>query len=55
MLSLADCSRKRRYPTEWEAEQVAEYQMSLNPGLILRVYYCAACGSYHLTHKPRRF
>ena len=55
MLQVADCSRKRSYSTEWEAEQAAEYQMSLNPGLVLRVYHCSSCGCYHLTHKPRRF
>lgn len=54
MLHLVDCSRKQAYATEWEAAQVAEHQMSLNPGLILRVYRCD-CGWYHLTHKPRRF
>jgi hypothetical protein len=52
---MADCSRKRRYETEREAEEVAEHEMGLNPGLVLRVYYCAICRAYHLTSKPRRY
>lgn len=55
MQRVVDCSRKRAYSTEWEAAQVADHQMSLNPGLVLRVYCCDGCGSFHLTHKPRRF
>ncbi len=51
----ADCSRKRQYRTETEAERVAEHQMSLNRGLDLRVYYCDTCQSYHLTSKPQLY
>ena len=55
MLQIDNCSRKRAYATAWEAQEVAEHQMSMNPGLVLRVYRCPNCGSYHLTSKPARF
>lgn len=50
----ADCFRKRGYETEHEADEVAAHQMSLHPGLELRVYLCDTCRRYHLTSKPRR-
>jgi len=55
MLRVADCSRKRGYETEREAEEVAGHQMGLHPGLVLRVYYCEMCWKYHLTSKPPRY
>lgn len=54
MSHYADCSQKRKYGTKAEAERVAEHQMSRNPGLLLRVYYCDTCQDYHLTSKPQR-
>lgn len=48
---MSDCSGKRGYRTEQEANEVAAHQMSLNPGLALRVY-CCDCGMYHLTKTP---
>lgn len=55
MWRIPDCSHKRAYETEEEAEQVAEHQMAQDENLSLRVYYCQRCSMYHLTHKPRRF
>jgi hypothetical protein len=55
MRNYVDCSQKRQYQTETEAERVAEHQMSQNPGLQLRVYCCDTCQSYHLTSKPQRY
>lgn len=55
MQHVPDCSRKRSYPSEALADEVARHQMSLNPGLVLRVYFCDRCWSYHLTHKHQRF
>jgi hypothetical protein len=55
MLGIVDCSHKRRYESEQEARAVAEHQMSLNPGRVLRVYRCDRCWKYHLTSKPRRY
>ena len=55
MHSFTDCSHKNQYRTETEAERVADHQMSLRPGLQLRVYRCDSCQSYHLTSKPRRY
>ncbi len=55
MRYYADCSRKQQYRTKIEAEQVAEHQMSMNYGLVLRVYYCDTCHSYHLTSKPQQY
>lgn len=55
MRHYTDCSHKKQYRTEREAERVAEDQMSRNRGLQLRVYYCDNCLNYHLTSKPQRY
>ena len=47
MLRVVDCSRKQAYPTEREAEQVAEHQMSLNPELVLRAHAEAPVADMH--------
>jgi hypothetical protein len=52
MRRFVDCSHKREYETEEEAEAVARHQMSLHPGLVLRVYYCENCWKFHLTSTP---
>ena len=54
MNHLRNCYSKRAYHSELQAEGVAEHQMGLHPGLVLRVYHCDICGKYHLTSKPPR-
>lgn len=46
-----DCSEKRRYATEREARETADYQMLLNLDLELAVYKCELCGGWHLTRQ----
>ncbi len=55
MKRIPDCSHKRAYETEEEAQEVAGDQMEQAEGLLLRVYRCEGCEMYHLTHKPKRF
>lgn len=52
MTGAPDCSHKRAYESEYEAQRVAEHQMGKTPGLELRVYECDGCEKYHLTSKP---
>jgi hypothetical protein len=50
-MRVPDCSRKRAYLNEQEARDTAEHQMGLHPNLVLRVYFCDGCRTYHLTSK----
>ena len=54
-MRYVDCSQKRAYKTEREAEEVAAHQMSLHREKDLRVYECDQCYSYHLTSKPKHW
>lgn len=50
-LQISNCDSKRRYPTERQAREVADYQMLINLNLSLSVYRCEVCGGWHLTRK----
>lgn len=43
---------KRRFATKREAENAAEYQMLLQPGLELFVYKSELDGGWYLTRRP---
>jgi hypothetical protein len=49
--AIASCSAKRKYMTESQAQEAAEYQMLLKPTLELTTYMCGQCGSWHLTRR----
>ena len=42
-----ECRRKRRYPSEQEAREMAEFQMRTG-GPALGVYECIWCRGWHL-------
>ena len=44
-----NCESKRKYNTENEAKQTAEYQMLITKDLELSVYKCDLCQKWHLT------
>ena len=50
-LQISNCDPKRRYPTERQAREVAEYQMLINCNLSLSVYQCDLCHKWHLTRE----
>jgi hypothetical protein len=47
------CRGKRRYGTEAQAQTVAARCYEARQHW-LRVYYCADCGGYHLTHRDAK-
>lgn len=48
--SLQLCLRKKRYPTQKIAEQIAR-RVEQERGTRLRVYECNTCFGFHLTSK----
>ena len=44
----AQCGKKKRYPTEYRAREIARRRIRSGSGG-LRVYPCHFCGGYHLT------
>ncbi|HMI09778.1 MAG TPA: hypothetical protein VK497_05290 [Candidatus Saccharimonadales bacterium] len=50
----SNCEQKRRFGTEKEAQDAAEYQMLLKPNLELSTYKCDLCGGWHLTRSQSR-
>lgn len=42
------CGRKKRYPTEYEADRATRLCMQARGGAI-RSYDCMGCGGFHLT------
>jgi hypothetical protein len=48
------CSSKRRYISEQQALDTADYQMLLNPTVQLAVYHCDQCGGWHLTNVGKK-
>ena len=49
---ICETQKKTRYATKRLAIRVA-IKSSQRRGVALRVYYHAACGSYHLTSSPK--
>lgn len=49
LVNRNNCTLKRKYPTEQQAKQAAEYQTLLKPDLELSVYKCEMCCKWHLT------
>jgi hypothetical protein len=47
----SSCEQKRRFGTERQAKEAAEYQMLIKPDLELAVYKCELCGGWHLTRQ----
>jgi len=45
---ITGCHGKRKFKTEREALEAADYQMLLKPQLELHVYHCAFCSNWHL-------
>lgn len=45
------CARKKAYPTEKLAKQVAN-RMRENRGADVVAYACTRCGSYHIGRRP---
>jgi len=51
---IAECTRKKRYVSQIDADRVAAKRGALS-GVALRSYSCTAgCGGWHITHKPQR-
>jgi hypothetical protein len=50
----SNCQSKRRFATEREAQETAEHQMLLKPGLQLATYKCELCGGWHLTRRVQK-
>ncbi|MDB5178035.1 MAG: iviTM7 [Candidatus Saccharibacteria bacterium] len=49
----SSCQTKRRFGTERQAKEAADYQMLVKSDLELSVYKCELCGGWHLTRtKP---
>lgn len=47
---IENCRRKRRFPSEAEAQEAANRQMRMHlDAPDLRVYECFWCGGWHLT------
>ena len=49
MIVINNCDKKRKYRTEKQALESADYQMLINQGLELSVYKCERCRMWHLT------
>jgi hypothetical protein len=49
----SSCQQKRRFATERQALEAADYQMLVKPGLELAVYKCPDCHGWHLTRRTR--
>jgi len=49
LTQIDNCRPKRQYLNMREAENAAEYQMLVNPNLVLKVYQCDVCLRWHLT------
>lgn len=45
------CAKKDRYANQGEATWYANRAMANRPGTKLRVYWCAYCNGWHITHK----
>ena len=52
-VAVMSCGRKYRYETKDEALEFAAHR-SRKEWKMLRVYQCAYCGGWHITHKPER-
>jgi len=48
--SVLPCRQKRRFASEREALEAAEYQMLIKMSLQLGVYRCDYCRGWHLTN-----
>jgi len=49
-----NCQKKRRFSSEREAKEAADYQMALKPELELTTYKCELCGGWHLTNAGKK-
>lgn len=50
---ITTCESKRKYTTEKQANDTAEYQMLINSDLELSVYKCDLCQKWHLTRNNK--
>jgi len=50
---IKTCSPKRKFNNEKVANDAAEYQMLIKPGLELRTYRCHICNKWHLTRSKK--
>ncbi|MDB5168152.1 MAG: iviTM7 [Candidatus Saccharibacteria bacterium] len=48
---VSNCQQKRRFSTERQAQESAEYQMLVQSNITLSVYKCELCGGWHLTRQ----
>ena len=53
-VTINNCDSKRRYNSEREAINTAEYQMLINQNLELAVYKCDMCFKWHLTRQTKQ-
>ncbi len=51
---INSCDSKRKFKTEKQAREAAEYQMLLTLGLEIGVYQCQMCRMWHLTQVNKK-
>jgi hypothetical protein len=51
---ISTCTSKRKYSSEKQARDTAEYQMLINSDLELSVYKCDICQKWHLTRQKNK-